>query len=225
MEQAKILVVGCGPVGTMCAFALQESGQATVTVILRSNFDLVKSQGFRIQSVDHGEIDSWRPRNIERTVHDSLQHGPFDYVVVALKNLPDVYSIPNIIAPAVTLDRTSIVLVQNGIDIEQPFVDAFPKTILLSGVPMIGCELNGRELLHNDPDILQISAFPFQSQGKSRDSCVSMQVDAIRGRPMEIEVILGNPIRTARRFGVATPTLVVLYNLLKAKQWQFIAGR
>lgn len=63
MEQAKILVVGCGPVGTMCAFALQKSGQATVTAILRSNFDLVKSQGFRIQSVDHGEIDSWRPHN------------------------------------------------------------------------------------------------------------------------------------------------------------------
>ncbi|KAJ0374696.1 hypothetical protein COL26b_007017 [Colletotrichum chrysophilum] len=280
----------------MCAFALQKSGQATVTAILRSNFDLVKSQGFRIQSVDHGEIDSWRPHNIERTVHDSLQHGPFDYVVVALKNLPDIYSIPDIIAPAVTLDRTSIVLVQNGIDIEQPFVDAFPKATLLSDVPMIGCELNGRELLHNDPDILQISPFPFQSHGKSRDSCVKfadmynlggakcniqediiwyrwrkliwnasfntvcaltnmdsgtvqdaggidtlirpamdevveikssrfMQVDAIRGRPMEIEVILGNPIRTARSFGVATPTLVVLYNLLKAKHWQFTVGR
>ncbi|KAF5502079.1 Proline-specific permease [Colletotrichum aenigma] len=251
MEQAKILVVGCGPVGTMCAFALQKSGQATVTAILRSNFDLVKSQGFRIQSVDHGEIDSWRPHNIERTVHDSLQHGPFDYVVVALKNLPDVYSIPNIIAPAVTLDCTSIVLVQNGIDIEQPFVDAFPKTILLSGVPMIGfCALTnmdsgtvqdagGIETLIRPAmdEVVKIA----RAAGRVLPSGIkeemvafkpkeahlkpSMQVDAIRGRPMEIEVILGNPIRTARRFEVATPTLVVLYNLLKAKQWQFTAGR
>ncbi|KAL3295501.1 AAT family amino acid transporter [Colletotrichum asianum] len=283
----------------------------------------IKSEDVDLQSglaELEAEEDLEVPSEIERTVHDSLQHGPFDYIVVALKNLPDVYSIPDIIAPAITLDRTSIVLVQNGIDIEQPFVDAFPKTTLLSGVPMIGCELNGRELLHNDPDILQISPFPFQSHGKSRDSCVkfadmynlggakcniqediiwhrwrkliwnasfntvcaltnmdsgtvqdaggietlirpamdevvqisraagcvlpsgiqddmvaftpkeahlkpSMQVDVIRGRPMEIEVILGNPIRTARRFGVTTPTLVVLYNLLKAKQWQFIAGR
>ncbi|KAF3811771.1 hypothetical protein GCG54_00014523 [Colletotrichum gloeosporioides] len=70
-----------------------------------------------MQSVAHGEIDSWRPHNIERTVRDALQHGPFEYVVVALRNLPDIYSILDIIAPAVTLDRTSIVLVQNGIDI------------------------------------------------------------------------------------------------------------
>ncbi|KAI8235332.1 Proline-specific permease [Colletotrichum sp. SAR 10_99] len=283
----------------------------------------IKSEDVDLQSglaELEAEEDLEVPSVIERTVHDSLQHGPFDYVVVALKNLPDIYSIPDIIAPAVTLHRTSIVLVQNGIDIEQPFVDAFPKSTLLSGVPMIGCELNGRELLHNDPDILLISPFPFESHGKSRDSCVkfadmynlggakcniqgdiiwhrwrkliwnasfntvcaltnmdsgtiqdaggidtlirpamdevvkiaraagcvlpsgiqedmvaftpkeahlkpSMQVDAIRGRPMEIEVILGNPIRTARSFGVATPTLVVLYNLLKAKQWQFTAGR
>ncbi|KAF3811772.1 hypothetical protein GCG54_00014524 [Colletotrichum gloeosporioides] len=97
---------------------------------------------------------------------------------------------------------------------------------------MIGCELNGRELLHNDPDILQISPFPFESHRKSRDSCVKFadmynlggakthhlaSVDAMRGWPMKIEVILGSPIRTAHKFGVATPTLVVLYNLLKAK--------
>lgn len=235
-----------------------------------------------------------------------------------MKNLPDVYSIPDIIRPVVTPVATSIVLVQNGIAIEQPFLDAFPKNTLLSGVAMIGCELNGRDVLHNDPDILYIAPFvnPQLPEADQHDACrkfakmyesggaqchiaedivwnrwrklvwnasfntvcaltnldsgrvqdagcidtlirpamaeivaiakaanytlppdivdqmvaytpkevyakPSMQVDAIRGRPMEIEVILGNPLRTAEELGVQAPTLSVLYKLLKAKQWAF----
>ncbi|KPM38650.1 hypothetical protein AK830_g7901 [Neonectria ditissima] len=47
----------------------------------------------------------------------------------------------------------------------------------------------------------------------------SMQVDAQRGRPMEIEVILGNPLRVARDLLVPAPTLTTLYSLLLARQW------
>lgn len=42
----------------------------------------------------------------------------------------------------------------------------------------------------------------------------SMCVDCEKGQLMELEVILGNPIRIAKRNGVATPTLSILYNLL-----------
>ncbi|KOH00229.1 uncharacterized protein DI49_0930 [Saccharomyces eubayanus] len=42
----------------------------------------------------------------------------------------------------------------------------------------------------------------------------SMCVDRDKGQLMELEVILGNPIRIAKRNGVPTPTLSVLYNLL-----------
>jgi ketopantoate reductase len=77
-----------------------------------------------------------------------------------MKSLPDVYSIPSIIEPAVASGLTTIVLIQNGIGIEQPFIEAFPENKILSGVTMIGCELNGCEVLHNDPDILYLGHFP-----------------------------------------------------------------
>ncbi|KAK1622401.1 ketopantoate reductase PanE/ApbA C terminal-domain-containing protein [Colletotrichum phormii] len=318
MRQARVLIVGCGSVGTMCAYALQKSGDAEVTAILRSNYDLVHARGFHIRSIDHGEIDSWRPHHMERSLEDTLKHGPFDFVLVAMKNLRDVYSIPNIIGPAITA-QTSIILVQNGIDIERPFLEAFPANILLSGVPLIGCELNGREMLHNDSDILQLAYWPnpnFSDEDQSNacstfaqmyntggakcnvqkdiswfrwrkliwnasfntvcaitgldsgaiqdaggsdtlirpamrdvvavaqaaghvfpdeilDNMVAftpkearlkpgMQVDAVRQKPMEIEVILGNPIRTAKNLGVSVPTLVFLYALLQTKQWAFL---
>lgn len=39
----------------------------------------------------------------------------------------------------------------------------------------------------------------------------SMQVDRHEGRPMEVEAILGEPLRRAKRAGVATPALEALY--------------
>ena len=43
----------------------------------------------------------------------------------------------------------------------------------------------------------------------------SMLVDFEAGRPMEVEAILGNAIRVARRLGVAVPHMESLYGLLK----------
>ena len=42
-----------------------------------------------------------------------------------------------------------------------------------------------------------------------------MLLDWEAGRPLELEVILGNPIRIARRKGVEMPRLQSLYALLK----------
>lgn len=44
----------------------------------------------------------------------------------------------------------------------------------------------------------------------------SMQVDRQAGRPMEVEAILGEPLRVARRAGVKTPILEMVYRLAKA---------
>lgn len=42
----------------------------------------------------------------------------------------------------------------------------------------------------------------------------SMCIDCEKGQLMELEVILGNPLRVAKRNGVETPVLSMLYNLL-----------
>lgn len=44
----------------------------------------------------------------------------------------------------------------------------------------------------------------------------SMYVDAKEGRHIEIDVILGYPMRRAKEFGMDVPTLATLYALLKA---------
>lgn len=63
LETANILVVGCGAVGTMCAFALQKSKATTVTGVFRSNFEEVQRMGLCIRSVDHGTVLGWKPHH------------------------------------------------------------------------------------------------------------------------------------------------------------------
>ncbi len=43
----------------------------------------------------------------------------------------------------------------------------------------------------------------------------SMALDYENGRPMEIEAILGNTVRAARKVGVATPNLDAIYAMAK----------
>jgi 2-dehydropantoate 2-reductase len=53
----------------------------------------------------------------------------------------------------------------------------------------------------------------------------SMALDFEHGRPMEVEAILGNVVRTGRTHGVSTPTLETLYRLAKMVEAQPRSGR
>lgn len=44
----------------------------------------------------------------------------------------------------------------------------------------------------------------------------SMHTDAKEGRPLEVEVILGYPMRKAREFGMEVPTLRAIYAMTMA---------
>lgn len=48
------------------------------------------------------------------------------------------------------------------------------------------------------------------------DYRTSMMIDYVEGRPLEVEAILGNPVRRARELGVDTPTMDTLYALVRA---------
>lgn len=60
-KKANILLIGSGGVGTMAAYALEKGGKAQVTAVLRSNYSVVKENGFNIHSLQHGEVKGWRP--------------------------------------------------------------------------------------------------------------------------------------------------------------------
>ncbi|KAJ5726962.1 ketopantoate reductase PanE/ApbA C terminal-domain-containing protein [Penicillium malachiteum] len=321
--RANVLLCGCGAVGTMASVTLEKSGRAAVTVVLRSNFSKVEKEGFSIDSVDHGKLSGWRPSHISSSVQDAIKNGPFQFIVIALKSLPDIYSIPQLIAPAVTPFESTIVLIQNGIGNEQPFIDAFPNSAIFSGVSMIGAHQQDSGVIkHDGPDLLHlgpiytaaisrerqdelaaefsslytsggasclltdniiwmrwkklvwnasfnslcamtgldsgaiwdaggvetiirpvmdeivsiakasghilpdgIQQLTIQSMPRDRYFRPSMLVDVDRGNPMEIEVIVGNPLRIAQELGCQTPLLQMIYEHLKLIQWRIVRDR
>lgn len=56
-----VCLIGAGGVGTIAAYVLEKSQRCRVTAVLRSNYAVVKEQGFDIDSVDHGEVRGWKP--------------------------------------------------------------------------------------------------------------------------------------------------------------------
>ncbi|KAH7153597.1 6-phosphogluconate dehydrogenase [Dactylonectria macrodidyma] len=323
-NKANILLLGGGGVGTIVSLNIESGGQGAVTAVLRSNFQVVNDEGYKIHSVDHGKLTGWKPTKVINSIPDVAKESlrPFDYVITTTKNCPDVPpSLPDLIAPAVTPAHTVIVMIQNGLNIEKSMFERFPQNIVLSGVSMIGShEGQLGEIIHDDHDILYLGAFHnpnfpdsekevaaaqefiriYGAAGKTNvqfsedvpwsrwrklifngvmnplcaitrldssrvrltDSLVeglvrpamkevyetasklghhlpediidtminldpmdlylkpSMQCDIEKGNLMEVELLVGEPLREAEKLGVPTPNLKVIYEICKALQWR-----
>ncbi|SCU79137.1 LANO_0A05204g1_1 [Lachancea nothofagi CBS 11611] len=312
-EKSKVLLVGSGGVGTIASYALEYAGKTAVTSVLRSDYSKVVEKGFSIDSCDYGQVPVFRPTNIVNSVEASKEYGPFEYVVVATKCLPEIDSMIDVIAPVVTAD-TAIVLIQNGIGIDVEAKTKFPQNIVLSGVSMIGSANRNGHIEHEAPDFLKVGYFDNENLDQadmekvcrkfvklySNDKnechfdenvkfsrwrklvynaclnsvcaltgvdsgrlelfggvdsiirtamrevitiaksdgvelpedviefmirsddpvyyCPSMLVDIKKGNLLEIEVIVGNPVRIAQRNDVSAPYLTLIYELLKVVQ-------
>lgn len=148
----------------MAAYALETGGHAEVTAVLRSNYQTVLERGFSIDSIEHGQgIIGFRPTQILNKVPDVSKGDsqPFDYIVVTTKNIPDVPpTVADIIQSAVTDGQTTIVLLQNGLNIERPIIKKFPTNIVLSGVSIISAsEPSYGHIIHEFPDELKVGPF------------------------------------------------------------------
>ncbi|KAJ4334134.1 hypothetical protein N0V87_007077 [Didymella glomerata] len=164
-----VLVIGAGSVGAIAALNLKVGGLASVTVALRSNYNAVKEQGYTIDSCDHGSLKGFRPSAVRNSIPDIVAEElpPYDYIVLCTKSVPDVGPTSiDLVKPALPKDNThtTLVLLQNGLNIEKTFLATHPDTVVLSGVSLIGsAEPSPGHIVQNEPDRLLIGAFPHPS--------------------------------------------------------------
>ena len=321
----EVLVFGAGAVGAFYGSRIAQAG-ARVSAVCRSNFSAVKSNGFTVTSPQYGSY-KWNPtRTFANPDEARKSKVRWEYIVVSTKALPDV-SDDSAQLEGLVGDGTSIVLIQNGLGVEEPYQRRFPKANILSAVTIVSAsQPKHGEIQHNrwtrinvgpylsrsaqsaveeaattktdefvklltdggvkdasaythsktqllrwhkiainasmnpssvlsggasnnamslDPElcrhlkgimdeILQtapkVIGSPFPKEFASADAILkstqkntsgsrpSMWADWEQGKPMELEVILGNPIRIAREAGYEMPRLQTLYALLKMAQ-------
>ncbi|KAI1341270.1 2-dehydropantoate 2-reductase [Xylariaceae sp. FL0016] len=349
-----ILFVGAGAVGCFYASRLHHPERGIHTSLTaRSNYSVIASSGVALQTHSFGDY-TFTPYAVFPSVPAAVPGAPsstspapshvpppqpppnagWDYIVVTTKALPDRTDDAAMIAPLVS-SRTCIVLIQNGVGVEEPYRERFPRNPIISAVTIISAEqikqgtikqnrwtrislgpychglgssntktkgdeeltkrghecmnqlshwwtdlggirdvethtemelqtirwhklcinaafnptavlsggrgnadqleepelrehLSGimHEIWHAAPKVLG-KPFPesvakpdriIKSNERNKGSKPSMLLDWEAGRPMELEVILGNPVRIARRAGVEMPRLQSVYALLKSMQ-------
>ncbi|KAF2001358.1 2-dehydropantoate 2-reductase [Amniculicola lignicola CBS 123094] len=157
-EGPKVLLFGAGSVGAVYLYLL--SKVSSTTAVCRSNYGIVKKDGFTINSSIFGKDIRFIP-NVVRDCDEakSLDTKPFDYIVICSKATPG--TTPQIIAPAVTPGHTIIVLIQNGIGIEDEYTSAFPTNPLVSCVVYLPATQRPAGIIkHGEVERLEIGIYP-----------------------------------------------------------------
>ncbi|MCJ0764349.1 ketopantoate reductase family protein [Variovorax terrae] len=296
----RVLVVGAGAIGAFYGGQLARAG-AQVSVVSRADFEAVQSVGYDIRSPLGDFV--FRPAQVLRSAADCPV--PPDYLLLCVKTvrgLDRAALIRDAVGP-----HTVIVLIANGIGVEQELADAFPHNELVSVLAYVAVSRTGRGTVqHHALGALAMGNFPrgvtarterlaglFRAAGLScetqddiaasrwhkclwniafnpisvlggaldtrailappegeafvrrvmQEMCrvaaangypmdeqviegsirstramtpykTSMALDYENGRALEIDPIIGNVVRSARRHGVAVPSLEALHALL-----------
>lgn len=154
----KILLHGSGAIGTIYVYLLHKAGY-DITAVCRSNYDAAKQNGFVIDSERYGKGIQFQPK-VVRTPHEAASDGPFDYVIVTTKAIPDAET-SKVVAPAVTEGKTCIALIQNGIGIEEEYAKRFPNNPLLSCVVYLpSTQISPGHMQMGTFESLEIGSFP-----------------------------------------------------------------
>lgn len=159
----EVLLIGLGAVGGVYAYVLEQSKRCRVTAIARSAYDSIQQDGLTIRSQKFGVIPNWRPHRVLRDPEEATDRN-YRLIICTFKCLPDLVPTTTILAPfLVPFCGTSpnekskakpptVVLIQNGIGIEQPIAEAFPSIHIISTVAWIGANLISNP---NQPTIIE----------------------------------------------------------------------
>ncbi|KAJ0154725.1 putative 2-dehydropantoate 2-reductase [Colletotrichum tanaceti] len=156
-QQVDVLLYGIGAIGSFYAFILSRVPRVRLTVVARSNYDAVKENGIIITSENHGE-HTVRPFKVVKTAAET--DAKFDYIVCAHKAIAQD-AVPAQIAPAVDDNRSTIVIIQNGVGNEVPFRAAFPHATIISCVTWTGAaQPQPGHIKHTKSEDMQIGLYP-----------------------------------------------------------------
>lgn len=132
-----VLIVGAGAVGAFYASRLAQVPNCRVSVVCRSNYKAVAQSGFKVESPQYGSYTFTPHHTFANPKEASSSNTVWDYIVVSTKALPDVSDDSEILLGLVKDGHTAIVLIQNGLGVEDPYRKRFEHATVLSAVTIV----------------------------------------------------------------------------------------
>jgi 2-dehydropantoate 2-reductase len=158
-DKSKVLLIGFGGVGTIVSYTLEHLGKADVYAISRPETHEGMENGYRIESINYGIIENYKPSKVLPNSKQAMdEYGPFDYIVITTKNIPDVAPVVDMLEDCYS-DKSTIVLIQNGIGIEIPIYRKYPNAVIMSGVTLIGTTLYDNTVKHIASDVIRFGPY------------------------------------------------------------------
>ncbi|ODV85986.1 hypothetical protein CANARDRAFT_22770 [[Candida] arabinofermentans NRRL YB-2248] len=164
----KILLIGMGGVGSIAAYSLTYTNKSDLTVVVRSEYNTLKTTGFEIKSIDYGHIESFKPYKITNSISDAVSENGgggdgFEYIIITTKNIPDITPIETILEQCYddeSENKSTIVLLQNGFGIEKSILKKYKNANVISIVTMISSSLINNVVNHVGSEFAKVGYFP-----------------------------------------------------------------
>ncbi|EPE27589.1 6-phosphogluconate dehydrogenase C-terminal [Glarea lozoyensis ATCC 20868] len=190
-----ILIVGAGAVGAFYGSRLAVAPNTEVSVICRSNYKAVSEAGFSVTSPKYGSY-TFAPHRTFANPREAIESKiSWDYVLVSTKALPDVSDDSEILEGLLDTRRTSIVLVQNGLGVEDPYTSRFPGVTILSAVTIVSAaQTEPGVIKHNR--WTRISVGPYLP-GTTEESTTKSHQQAINSNQTFVELLRAGGIADA----------------------------
>ena len=123
-------VIGTGAIGGFYGGRLARAGR-TVRFLLHSDYEYVKQYGLRVDSCDGDfvlpQVEAYRRAE---------EMPPSDVILVALKSIRNHDVLPGLLRPLIH-EGTTVVLIQNGIGLEDDLQEVFPGLAIVAGLAFI----------------------------------------------------------------------------------------
>ncbi|KAB8075661.1 ketopantoate reductase PanE/ApbA-domain-containing protein [Aspergillus leporis] len=129
----RILSVGSNAISAFLSWRLQATTSCDVTLVWKSGYEAVSQYGVSFKSKAFGN-ERFKPRHVVRTPEDAAsRENAFDYVILCVKALPDVYDLASVIESVVTPQHTCILVnTTNTLGVESQLEQRFPTNVVLS---------------------------------------------------------------------------------------------
>ncbi|MFM8333473.1 MAG: ketopantoate reductase family protein [Candidatus Methylumidiphilus sp.] len=164
-----VLVIGAGAVGCFYGSLLARQG-AAVSLVARSDCAHIQQHGIDIDSFNGGW--HFEPAEVVRDAAE-LEQKP-DYVLLCVKVTAQVDRVA-LLRGAVGAD-TAIVLLSNGIGIEQEIAEAYPGNEIISGLAFVGVTRTAPgKIWHQAYGRLMFGNFPTGVSEKTLALCAAFE--------------------------------------------------